>query len=153
MKVRCSKFECFIRLNQNQLRKMQLQGLELAQSNLKNGERVFTIHHWSYLPLNTDSGGWGYTRCRTGSIYNVVVVFQNHPQRNMKTKFYDFLTLLTLTEKLLTWAGFEGVSSNPEGASNTLVLGDKRSIPVCVYRSCIWPVTYSILPVLFSYFL
>ena len=34
--------------------------------------------------------------------------FQNHPQRNMKRKFNDFVTLLTSTEKLLlTRAGFE----------------------------------------------
>ena len=30
----------------------------------------------------------------------------NHPQRNMKRKFHDYLTLPT-TEKLLTRAGFE----------------------------------------------
>ena len=40
-------------------------------------------------------------------IYSVSILFQNHPQRNMKRKFHDFLTLLTSTEKLLTRAGFE----------------------------------------------
>ena len=33
------------------------------------------------------------------------ILFHNHPQRNMKRKFPDFLTLLTLTEKLLTRTG------------------------------------------------
>ena len=34
-------------------------------------------------------------------------LFQNHPHRHMKRKFHDFLTLLTLTGKLSTRAGFE----------------------------------------------
>ena len=38
-------------------------------------------------------------------------LFQNHPQRNMKRKFHDFLTLLTSTEELLTRAQFELVYS------------------------------------------
>ena len=38
---------------------------------------------------------------------------KSYPQRNMKRKFQDFLTLLMSTEKLLTRAGFElaGVNS------------------------------------------
>ena len=32
-------------------------------------------------------------------IYSVPIIFQNHPQRNMKRKFNDFLTLLTSNRK------------------------------------------------------
>ena len=41
------------------------------------------------------------------TIYNVSILFQNHPQRNMKRKFHHFLKLVTSTEKQLTRAGFE----------------------------------------------
>ena len=37
------------------------------------------------------------------SIFNTLTVLMNHPQRIMKTKFHDYLTLTTI-EKLLTRA-------------------------------------------------
>ena len=48
------------------------------------------------------------------------VLFQNDPQRNMKRKFYDCLTLLTSTEKLLTRAGFELAPSKTPVCCSTI---------------------------------
>ena len=49
---------------------------------------------------------------------------KSYPQRNMKKKFQDFLTLLMSTEKLLTRAGFE--------LANDLYFGNSEGFTITV---------------------
>ena len=59
------------------------------------------------------------------------IIFQNDPQRNMKRKFHDFLTLLTSTEKkLLTVVGFELAPSGTPVRRSTCLAIESLGIPL-----------------------